>query len=105
MIYAIDFDGTICVDRYPDIGEPKEDVIRAVKDAKQAGIKIILWTCREGSFLDEAVEWCAKQGIIFDAVNDNLPEMIEKYGNNCRKVFADWYIDDRNARGFFGCEI
>jgi hypothetical protein len=30
----------------------------------------------------------------FDAVNENLPDMVEKFGNDCRKVYADVYIDD-----------
>ena len=30
-------------------------------------------------------------------MNDNIPESIEKYGNNCRKVSADIYIDDRSV--------
>lgn len=60
------------------------------------GDKLILWTCREGALLDEAVLWCLNRGLKFDAVNDNLPEDIEKYGNNCRKVNADVYLDDKN---------
>ena len=47
-----------------------------------------------GERLQEAVEWCEVHGLVFDAVNDNLPENIEKYGNNCRKVWATCYIDD-----------
>lgn len=31
----------------------------------------------------------------FDAVNENLPEMVEWYGNDSRKVHADCYIDDK----------
>ena len=31
----------------------------------------------------------------FDAVNDNLPEIIEFYGHNSRKISCDYYIDDR----------
>lgn len=34
-------------------------------------------------------------GIIFDAVNENLPEIIEAFGGDCRKIFANEYIDDR----------
>lgn len=86
MIFAIDFDGTLCVDRYPEIGEPREDMIAAVLDAQRAGDRFILWTCRIGERLEEAVIWSADQGLTFDAVNDNLPDMIELYGNNCRKV-------------------
>ena len=48
--------------------------------------------------------WSAAQGLTFDAVNDNLPDMIAPYGNNCRKVFADGYIDDRNVRDILGVE-
>ena len=28
-------------------------------------------------------------------MNENLPEMIEWHGNDCRKIFADVYIDDK----------
>ena len=31
----------------------------------------------------------------FDAINDNLPEIVEYYGSNSRKVTCEWYIDDR----------
>ena len=44
----------------------------------------------------DAIEWCKKYGLIFDAVNDNLPEIVEAFGGNCRKIFANEYIDDRN---------
>ena len=78
--------------------------IAAVLDAQRAGDRFILWTCRIGERLEEAVAWSAAQGLTFDAVNDNLPDMIALYGNNCRKVFADGYIDDRNVRDLLGVE-
>ena len=31
----------------------------------------------------------------FDAVNDNVPEVIDYYGNNSRKISCDIYIDDK----------
>ena len=34
-------------------------------------------------------------GLRFDAVNENLPENIEFFGNDCRKVWANEYWDDR----------
>ena len=40
-------------------------------------------------------DWCREQNLEFDAVNDNLPEIIELYGNNSRKITCDYYIDDR----------
>lgn len=95
MVYAVDFDGTLCENAFPEIGRPRRDVINFVKAARAAGDKVILWTCRVDDRLEAAVAWCAEQGLAFDAVNDNLPELIEKYNSNCRKVCADVYIDDR----------
>jgi len=95
-IYAIDFDGTLCINEYPNIGQPIYKTIIFCKERKAEGHKLILWTCRSGKYLDEAVAWCKVQGLIFDAVNENLPEMIELFDNDCRKVFADYYIDDKN---------
>ena len=45
--------------------------------------------------LEDAVAWCKERGLEFDAVNENLPELIELYGNDCRKINADIYIDDK----------
>lgn len=95
-IYAVDFDGTIVVDSYPDIGRPKQNIIKRLHKYKRRGDKLILWTCRTGRQLADAVEFCGNLGIVFDAVNNNLPENIAYYGNDTRKVFADHYIDDRN---------
>lgn len=95
MIYTIDFDGTLCFDEYPRIGAPRPDVLDFAKRIRRAGDRLILWTCRIGDDLAAAVKWCEDHGLEFDAVNDNLPECVSRYGNNCRKVYADYYIDDR----------
>lgn len=94
-IIAVDFDGTLCKNRYPDIGEPIQEVIDKLLEEQRNGAKLILWTCRCDKELTDAVEWCARHGIIFDAVNDHLPEMKEAFGNNTRKIFAHQYWDDR----------
>lgn len=97
MTIAVDFDGTLVTDCYPDIGIPKEEIVQGIKEHQASGDKIILWTCRTGNALIEAVDYCRWDlGIEFDAINDNLPEMIEKHGANCRKVFADEYWDDKS---------
>ena len=96
MIVAVDFDGTLCEDRYPEIGRPMQAMIEIIKGIKKSGHKVILWTCRCGRDLNEAVKWCTERGIEFDAVNDNLPENVEKYQNNSRKINADFYIDDKS---------
>ena len=66
-----------------------------LKNWKKKGNKLILWTCRAGEALESAIAWCGEQDLFFDAVNDNLPEIVEKYGNNSRKIMCDYYIDDR----------
>ena len=97
-IYAVDFDRTLnLAETYPQLGEPNRELITFLKERQQAGDKIILWTCREGDLLKSAVKYCRNYGLEFDAVNDNLKENIEQFNNNCRKVFADYYIDDRNV--------
>lgn len=94
-IIAVDFDGTLCEAAWPDIGEPRQAVIDYVLEQQQQGARLVLWTNRTGRKLDEAVVWCKAHGIKFDALNANLPEMIKVFGNDCRKIFAHEYIDDR----------
>ena len=94
-IYAVDFDNTLAVTRFPEIVGAKAKVVAAVKMLKANGHKIILWTSRAGKDLEAAVEWCREQGIVFDAVNEPLPEQMDRWGNDTRKVYADFYIDDK----------
>lgn len=41
------------------------------------------------------MNFCKEQNIHLDAVNENLPEIIEAFGGDTRKVFANEYWDDR----------
>ena len=94
-IIAVDFDGTLCENKWPEIGEPILPMLAYIKKRKRHGARLILWTNRSGERLDEAVAWCAARGIAFNAVNENLPEIIQQFGSDCRKIYADEYIDDR----------
>ena len=94
-IIAVDFDGTIVEDAYPKIGELKDFVLQEIKDLQKVGVKIILWTSRDGKELNDAVEFCADNGMIFDAVNENLKECQEMFHNDTRKVYANEYWDDK----------
>ena len=96
-IIAVDFDGTLCYSSWPELGEPNTMLIDYLLQEKAAGNKLILWTCRAGKALAEATKWCHEQGLSFDAVNDNLPEIVELYGNNSRKITCDLYIDDKSV--------
>ena len=93
-IIAVDFDGTLVKNAFPTIGEINWFVWEAVEKAQAEGNKIILWTSRTGQLLDEAVEFCERHNLKFDAVNDNIPE-VKALGWDARKVFATMYIDDR----------
>lgn len=95
-IIAVDFDGTLCRDEYPAIGEANDGLIRYLRYQQKKGARLILWTCRNGKLLVQAVEWCRKYHLEFDAVNENLPEVLERYGGDSRKIFADIYIDDKS---------
>ena len=100
-IVGVDFDGTLAVTRgtYPKIQGPIQEVIDYVKSEQAAGAYLILITMREYDELQQAIEWCREQGLRFDAVNDNLPQMKEFFGNNPRKIFCNEYLDDTNIGG------
>lgn len=102
-IYAVDFDGTLCEYQWPGIGAPNLELITALVRTREIGNKVILWSCREGDELAEAVEWCKKHGLEFDAVNSNIPEIVEAFKGDSRKIFANEYIDDRMSTKFGHC--
>ena len=100
-IIGVDFDGTLAVTKgtYPKIQKPIPETIDYVLEEQKKGAYLVLITMRENEELAQAVEWCKKQGIEFDAVNDNLPHMKEFFKNNPRKIFCNEYIDDTNMGG------
>ena len=98
---AIDFDGTIVEDAYPKVGKPKLFAFETLKKLQQNGHRLILWTYRYGTTLQEAVDFCKENGLEFYAVNNSFPN--EVYDpNKSRKINADLFIDDRNVGGFYG---
>lgn len=92
---AIDFDGCLCVNAYPGIGAPNWAVIAKAKERQAAGAGLILWTCREGQLLQDAVAACQSWGLTLDSINESLPDWIEAFGTQPRKVGATEYWDDR----------
>lgn len=98
MIIAVDFDGTIVEHRYPNIGKKRPFAFETLKAFQKKGYQVILWTYRSGKRLEEAVEFCRKNGVEFYAVNKNYPEETW-FENDSPKIKADYYIDDRNIGG------
>lgn len=110
LTIAVDFDGTLVTNKYPDIGEPLQGftfnrtLIEEMKLLRTHGHKVILWTCRNAKALEDAVSFCKEHGLEFDAINDDLEE--NKVGweeslewwrksGKARKIYADIYLDDR----------
>lgn len=101
LIIAVDFDGTIVEDAYPKIGKPQIFAFETLKKLQDEGHRLILWTYRSGIKLEEAVNFCKDNGIVFYAVNKSFSE--EEYDESIsRKIHADLFIDDRNIGGFIG---
>jgi hypothetical protein len=96
-IIAIDFDGCIVTNKFPDVGEPILEAVSAIKAEQRDGAKVILWTCRVGAQLEAAVNMCTALGIGLDAINKNLPSIVEAFGSDTRKIFANEYWDDRSV--------
>jgi len=70
MQLAIDFDGTLVKDAYPMIGAEMPGAVDTLKKLQSKGHTLILWTCRshDKNLLQEAVDWCAKRGLVFDKI-------------------------------------
>lgn len=97
VIIATDFDDTLVEDKcFPEFGKPTP-WFHTVKElqANFPNLKLILWTCREGKYLASAITFCYLNGLMFDAINSDVPSSI-KWKGKTRKPFADVYVDDRN---------
>ena len=103
MTIAVDFDGTIVEHDYPKMGKPIPMALEVLRKLyEEEHHKLILWTMREGSLLQEAVDYCEKSGVYFYACNKNYPE--EDTGSP-RKIAVDLFIDDRNIGGLLNWEL
>jgi hypothetical protein len=96
---AIDFDNTIVKTAVPyDILGEVDFAIETIKELHANGHTLLLWTCRTDENLDAAKSHLAFLGIenLFHAFNENDPFLIERWSNDCRKIGADIYIDDKS---------
>lgn len=100
MIIAVDFDGILCENAFPEIGKPNYRIMSYIQQLIDQGHEVVLWTVRNGEELDKAIEWCNRYGLHFCNVNGPAPSNAEEYEGvyetESRKIFAHVYIDDRN---------
>lgn len=94
--FAIDFDGTIAYDAYPNIGELIPGAKETMAKIRELGGQIVIWTCRTDEALENAIKFLADNGIEYDKFNESFDHNVNLYGNDTRKVYADIYIDDRS---------
>lgn len=90
---AVDFDRTLCNSEYPLCGEEVAPICNFIRDISDLNCNLILYTCRYGEALKNAVSWCNERQIYFDYVNENPSDRIFLYGG-CRKISCDFLIDD-----------
>lgn len=89
MTIAVDFDGTLTTTNgFPDIGKVREEAFPVLKWLQKQGHCLILWTCRYGNSLNEALRVCEERGFKFDYVNCN------PFTTGSSKIVANMYIDD-----------
>ena len=93
-IIAVDFDGELVENGFPEIGEINEYVLEKMKQKKKEGAKIIIWTCRREHSEpgDEMKNFLLENDIPFDYINRNVPYLDFITSN---KIFANQYWDDR----------
>jgi len=96
---AVDFDGTIVEHKYPEIGKEVMFALQTLRTLQEQGHQLILWTYRSGKELDDAVEYCRRNGIEFYVINSSYPEEEFDEDYDSRKIDADIFIDDRNIGG------
>lgn len=88
-IIGIDFDGTCVTDLFPYVGDNigAASVLRKLADKNL----LILYTVRDGKYLQDAADWFKYNHINLYSVNYN-PEPV----SSSPKLYCDYYIDDRN---------
>lgn len=91
LVVAVDFDGTITKDNdFPhNIGVLRDGCKEAIDYIRQQH-KVIIWTCRNGEYLEEMEQFLRDNQIAYDGINTDI------YPKTDRKIMADIYIDDKN---------
>ena len=92
MKIYLDFDGTMVLHRFPDIGEEVPDAVQTVKDLIAAGHEVILNTYRAEIGLAElhaAIDWLRQRGIEGKFAEAKVyPAFFGLFGQ-------DYFIDDQ----------
>ena len=93
MIIAVDYDGTL-----ETADGMNMTLLNRLLANQRRGDAVILWTCREGRTLAEALAKLRAAGFSPTFVNENTPDVIRRFGRNPRKIYANVYIDDKAVK-------
>jgi len=95
-VVAVDFDGFMTKkDAYPEIGRINKPICALLRSMARNGAILILWTCRVPPELDEAMAAACNEGVMFDYVNENSKQQIERFNSDTRKVSCSIILDDK----------
>lgn len=86
----VDYDDTLKPYNTASI-ELCEDVINTLKEAQEYGASVVLWTCRSGERLQNAIDYCKSVGLEFADVNPTEP-FLPGYS---QKAYGNIVLDDK----------
>lgn len=95
IIIALDFDSTISY--WPTIHNP-EDIYRAIeliRKCQETGCYVVIHSACDKSRYGEIMEYCERNGIKVDAINENPFEL--PYGKDGSKIFYNHQLCDRSG--------
>ena len=88
MQIIIDLDGTICTEEKTfsrSLAKPKKDAVESIKNLKDQGHTIIIYTARSWNEYEMTINWLNGHEIPYDQVMLGKP-------------IGDYWIDDRSLR-------
>lgn len=95
-VIAIDMDGTIWTDTYPEHGVVFPHAIEVINEMVEVGYDVIIWTSRGGVDMDACRDVLTSKGLNKNLVwNDHSTYYTSKYPIQSPKIGAGVYIDDK----------
>lgn len=95
LVLGIDFDGTIVEEGFLNIGKIKPKTVEFMRQAIEKGHLIIVWTARSHQFEEECRKFLDENNIPYHYINENPEDPYFTKGIQGRKIYCDYYIDDR----------
>ena len=95
LVLGVDFDGTIVEEAFPNIGAIKQTTVNFMHNAMANGHLVIVWTARSGQAEKDAIKFLDENFIPYHYVNENPEDPYAIRGEQGRKIFCDYYLDDR----------